>query len=69
MMTYKYLNYVANLLILSSAITACVSVSEFALLVRVSACITSSALEIEVCAITAKTKRSILQKNKKKHVK
>ena len=43
----KCLNYVENLLILSSAITDCVSISAFASLARVPVCITSYALGIK----------------------
>ena len=43
----KYLNYVEDLLILSSAITDCVSISAFASLVGVPICITSYPLGIK----------------------
>ena len=67
--TYKYLNYVEHLLILSSAITGCVSISSFASLVFVRVGITSSAVGIKICAITAGIKKykSIIKKKKKKH--
>ena len=42
--TCKYLNYVENLLILSSAITGCFSISTFASLVFIPIGITSSAI-------------------------
>ena len=51
--TYKYLNYVENLLILVSAVTGCVSVSAFASLVFVPVDITSSTAGVKICAITA----------------
>ena len=51
--TYKYLNYVQNVLILASKFTECVSISEFDSLVCVSVGITSSAVEINICAITS----------------
>ena len=51
--TCKYLNYVENLLILSSTITGCVSISAFVSLVCVPVGIMSSAIGIEICAITA----------------
>ena len=51
--TQKYLNYVENLLILFSKITACVSISAFATLVCVPVGIRSSGIEIEICAISA----------------
>ena len=51
--TYKYLNYVENLLILVSAVTGCVSVSAFASLVFVPVDITISTAGVKICAITA----------------
>ena len=42
--TCKYLNYVENLLILSSTITCCISISTFGSLVRVPVCIMSYAI-------------------------
>ena len=67
--TCKYLNYVQNLLILSSTITCCISISTFGSLVRVPVCIMSYAIGITICAITAGIKKykSIIKKNKKKH--
>ena len=44
--TCKYLNYVGNLLILSSIITGCVSISIFASLVDINVDITSSSVGI-----------------------
>ena len=44
--TCKYLNYVGNLLILSSIITGCVSISTFASLVDINVDITSSSVGI-----------------------
>ena len=63
----KYLNYVENLLILSSAVAGCVSVSAFASLVCVPVRITSSAVGINICTITAGIKKckSIIKKKKK----
>ena len=66
--TCKYLNYVEDLLILSSTITGCVSISAFVSLVCVPVGIMSSAIGIEICAITAgiiKKKKSIIKKKKK----
>ena len=65
----KYLNYVENLLILSSTITGCISISAFASLVYVPVGIASSAIGIKICAITAGIKKynSIIKKKKKKH--
>ena len=51
--TCKYLNHVEHLLILALTITSCVSISVFASLVCVPVRITSSALEIKICVITA----------------
>ena len=65
----KYINYVENLLILSSTITGCVSISSFASLVCIPVGITSSAIEIKNCAINAgiQTYKSIIKKKKKTH--
>ena len=67
--TCKCLNYVKHLLVLVSTITGCVSISAYALLVSVLAGITSSAVEIKNCAITAGIKKykSIIKKKKRKH--
>ena len=67
--TCKYLNYVENLLVLSSTITGCVPVSAFTLLVAISVGISSFAVGINICAITAGVKKykSIINKKKKKH--
>ena len=51
--TCKYLNYVEHLLIIASTITGCISISAFALLVAISVGITSFAVGINVCAVTA----------------
>ena len=64
----KYLNYVENLLILASTITGCVSISAFTLLIIVILIgITSSAMGLKICAITAwiKNYKSIKKKKKK----
>ena len=55
------------MLILSSTVTDCVSISAFASLVCVPVGITSSAVEIKNCAITAGTKeyKLIIKKRKK----
>ena len=67
--TYKYLNYVENLIIIASKVTGCVSISAFALLVCVFVSITSSAVRINICAIIAGIKKykPIIEKKKKKH--
>ena len=55
------------MLILSSTVTGCVSISAFASLVCVPVGITSSAVEIKNCAITAGIKeyKLIIKKRKK----
>ena len=67
--TCKYLNYVENLLILASTVTGCVSSSTFASLVCVPVGIMSSAVGINICAITSGIKKykSIIKTKKKKH--
>ena len=67
--TCKYFNYVEHLLILASTVTGCVSISAFASLVCVPVGITSSAIGIHICEITAgiKNYKSIIKKKKKKH--
>ena len=67
--TCKYLDYVGNLLIPSWTVAGYVSISAFASLVCVPVVIRSSAVGINICAITAGMKRykSILKKKKKKH--
>ena len=64
--TCKYLNYVEHLLILVLTVSGCVSISAFVSLVCVSVGITSSAVGIKNCVITAGIK-SIIKKKKKKH--
>ena len=51
--TCKFLNYDGHLLILVSAVTGCVSIYVFTSLVFVPVGITSSAVGIKICAITA----------------
>ena len=65
--TCKYLNYVEHLLILTSIITGCASISAFPSLVSVPVGITSSAIGIKVCAITAGIKKYKPMIKKKKH--
>ena len=67
--TCKYLNYIEELLILVSTVTGCVSISAFASLVWVPVGITSSAVEIKICEITARIKKYnlLIRKKKKKH--
>ena len=67
--TCTYLNYVEHWLILVSTVIGCVSISAFPSLVAIPLGITSSALGIKICAITAVIKKykSIIKKKKKKH--
>ena len=51
------LNYIEHFLILAITITVCVSISFFASLVGISIGITSSAIGLKICAITAGNKR------------
>ena len=63
------MNYIDLLLIVISIITGCVSISAYASLFGIPIGIVSSAIRIEICAITAGTKnyKSIIKKKKKKH--
>ena len=67
----KFLNHVEHCLILDSAVTGCVSISVFALLVCVSIGIASSAVGLKISATTAGIKKynSIIKKKKRKHYK
>ena len=67
--TCKYLHYVEHMLILVSKVTGSVSISAFVSLVCVSVGITSSAVEIKICAIIAGIKKykAIIRKKKKTH--
>ena len=49
----RVLNYIDQSLILISTISGCVSISAFASLVGISIGITSSAIGLKICAITA----------------
>ena len=51
------LNYIEHFLILTSTITACISISAFASLTGIPIGITSSAIGLKICAITAGIKR------------
>ena len=50
---YRVLNYIENLLILVSTVTRCISISDFTSLVGISIGITSSAIGLKICVITA----------------
>ena len=67
--TCKYLNYFENLLILISPVTGYVSASTFTLLVRVPVGITSSAVGLKICKVTAGIQKNklIIKKKKKKY--
>ena len=62
--TSKYFNYVEKLLILASAVTGCVSIFAYSLLIYVPVGITSSAVGISICAVTAESKRYYNYKEK-----
>ena len=63
------LNYIEHFLILASTNTGCIPSSAFASLLGIFIGITSSAIELKVCAIAAAIKKylSIIKKKKKKH--
>ena len=65
------LNYIELFLILDSTITRCISISAFASLVGIPIGITSSAIELKICTITAAIKNisQQLQKRKKSTIK
>ena len=63
------LNYIEHLLILASTIIACISISALASLIAIPIGITSYAIGLKICAITAGIKKykSIIKNKKKKH--
>ena len=65
----RVLNYIEHLLILISIVTGCVSISAFISLVGISVGITSSAIGVKICVITAEIKKykSIIKRKKKNH--
>ena len=65
----RVLNYIEHSLILISTVTACTSISVFASLADIPIGITSSAVGLKICVITAgiKKNKSIMKKKKKKH--
>ena len=65
------LNYVEHFLILGSTITGCIWISAFTSLVAIPIRITSSAIGLKICAITAAIKKykSIIKKKKKNKIK
>ena len=67
--TCQYLTHVKHLLILTSIVIGCFSISAFASLVCVPVGIASSVAGISICAIAAGIKKykSYIKKKKKKH--
>ena len=67
----KTINYIEHFLILATAITGCISISVFTSLVGIPAGITSSAIGLKICAITAGIKKykSIIKKRKRSLIK
>ena len=65
----RALFYIDHLLTLISTNTRCIPISAFASLVGIPTGITSSAIGLKICAITAGIKKckSIIKKKKKKH--
>ena len=65
----RVLNYIDHSLIVISTITVCVSLSAFASLVSIPIGISSSAIGLKICVITAGIKKykSIIKKKKKRH--
>ena len=61
---YRVLNYVGHIFILISTVSGCISISS-----KTSNELTSSAIGLKICAITARIKKykSITKKKKKKH--
>ena len=51
------LNYAEHFLILAPTITGCISISDFASLIGIQIGITSSAIELKICAIAAGIKK------------
>ena len=66
---WRALNFFEHFLIFISAVIGCVSISAFASLILVPACITVSAIGLKIYAITARIKKykSIIKKKWKMH--
>ena len=66
---YSILNYIEHLLILISTVTGCISISSFASLVGIPIGITSFAIQLKICIITAGIKKykPMIKKKKRKH--
>ena len=62
-------NYIEHFFILASAVAGCISISDFASLVGILLGITSSAIGLKICVITAAIEmyKSIIKKKKAKH--
>ena len=67
-MVFMALNYIEYLLVLTSVVTWCISISAFASLVGIPIGIANSVVGLKSCAITARTKKykSIIKKRKNK---
>ena len=63
------LNYLEHFSLLGSAISGCISISDFASLLGIHIGITKSAIRLKICAIAARIKKykSIIKKKKNKH--
>ena len=63
------LNYIGRFLVLASTVTEYISISSFASLFGIPIGITSFAIGLKICAITARIKmyKSIIKKKRKKH--
>ena len=63
------LNYIEDSLVVASTIIGCISISAFASFLGIPIGITSSAIRLKICAITAEIKnyKPIIKKKKKKH--
>ena len=66
---FTNLNYIEHFLILASTVTKCISISVFASLLGILIGITSSAIGLRICAISAgiKTYKLIIKKKEKRH--
>ena len=66
-----YKTYIEHLLILNSTVSGCVSISAFAFLAGIAIGITSSAIGLKICVITAEIKKyeSIIKKRKRSMIK
>ena len=64
---YRSFNYIEHWLILISTVSGCISISAFASLVGIPIGVTSSAIGLKICVITAGIKEyeSINKKNKR----